>query len=199
MQRNSRSAAPSVTHQRGRPGRSIARWLPSLRPNRCSVGVLRSSPMQAAIPTPLRLTIAAPFGRGPHWNTARVLNVAASSHATLAEPRLVARTSPSSATAPATPLDHLDAIARGVGYEDPPGLRVKRRVVKLAVCGVGYLDDAKFLQRHDGLPARCHHDRLRSEARRMGGPSMRNLLEVRVLRRAWTGSRLAGSLRVPVF
>src|SRR6516165_1297950 len=103
MQRNSRSAAPSVTHQRGRPGRSIARWLPSLRPNRCSVGVLRSSPMQAAIPTPLRLTIAAPFGRGPHWNTARVLNVAASSHATLAEPRLVARTSPSSATAPATP------------------------------------------------------------------------------------------------
>ena len=96
-------------------------------------------------------------------------------------------------------VDHLDAIARGVGYEDPPGLRVKRRVVKLAVCGVGYLDDAKFLQRHDGLPARCHHDRLRSEARRMGGPSMRNLLEVRVLRRAWTGSRLAGSLRVPVF
>src|SRR5882724_9589483 len=29
-------------------------------------------------------------------------------------------------------------------------------------------------------------------------PSMRNLLEHRVLRRAWTGSRLAGSLRVPV-
>ena len=50
-----------------------------------------------------RATTAAPLGRGPDLNMALDLNVAASSQVTLAAPRLVVRTSPPSATAPATP------------------------------------------------------------------------------------------------
>src|ERR1700755_1201137 len=57
----------------------------------------------SAIPRARRFTMAAPLGRAPELNVDLVLSVLASSHEMLADPRLVTRISPSSATAPATP------------------------------------------------------------------------------------------------
>ena len=107
--------------------------------------------------------MAAPFGRAPVLSTDLVFSVPASSQAMLADPRLVTRISPSSATAPATP-GNPDSVAmcpasgsitsrhsRGVGDEDPAGLGIEGTVIEFAARGVRYLDDTKGFQRHDDL------------------------------------------------
>jgi len=69
-------------------------------------------------------------------------------------PRLVTRTCPSSATAPATPgnpgsvamclagvvVNHLDAVARGVGDEYAPAVGIEGGVIEVAARGAWYGD-----------------------------------------------------------
>jgi hypothetical protein len=91
-------------------------------------------------------------------------------------------------------VDHLDAIARGVCNKDAPALGIEGGVIELAACGTWYGDGSDYFQRHDGLTA----PRALSVALKTIGEwkkrkpalasSMRNLLEHRVLRRAWTNT-----------
>jgi hypothetical protein len=89
-------------------------------------------------------------------------------------------------------VDHLDAVARGVCNKDTPALRIEGSVIKLAAHGTWYEDGSDYFQGHDDLAA----PRALSVALKTIGEwkkrkpalasSMRNLLEHRVLRRAWT-------------
>ena len=63
----------SATHQRGRPGKLIARCVTSFRLMTCSVGPCCASPIPAAMPMFSCLMMAAPLGRGPDWYTALIL------------------------------------------------------------------------------------------------------------------------------
>jgi hypothetical protein len=89
-------------------------------------------------------------------------------------------------------IDHLDAIARSVRNEDTPALRIEGGVIKLAARGTWYGDGSDYFQRHDDLTApRALSIALKTivelEKRKPArDSSTRNLLEHRVLRRAWT-------------
>jgi hypothetical protein len=89
-------------------------------------------------------------------------------------------------------VDHLDAIARSVRDEDATALRIEGGVIKLAARGAWYGDGSDYFQRHDDLTVlRALSVALRSigewEKRKPArDSSTRNLLEHRVLRRAWT-------------
>src|ERR1700682_2593628 len=100
-------------------------------------------------------------------------------------------------------VDHLDAIARGVCNKDAPALGIEGGVIELAARGTWYGDGSDYFQRHGGLTApRALSVALKTIGeweKRKPAPvsSTRNLLEHRVLRRAWTKDRLMGSLHVP--
>src|SRR6202165_1427710 len=87
---------------------------------------------------------------------------------------------------------HLDAIARGVCNEDAPAGRIEGGVIEVAACGAWYGDGSDCFQRHDDLTAaRALSVALKTvvewEKRKPAlASSTRNLLEHRVLRRAWT-------------
>jgi hypothetical protein len=87
---------------------------------------------------------------------------------------------------------HLDAIARGVCNEDPPAGRIEGGVIEVAARGAWYGDGSDCFQRHDDLTAaRAPSVALTTvvewEKRKPAlASSTRNLLEHRVLRRAWT-------------
>ncbi len=90
-------------------------------------------------------------------------------------------------------VDHLDAIASGVRNEDTPAPRVEGGVIELAASGARYGDGSDCFQGHDDLTApRALCVALKTvweeEKRKLAlASSTRNLLEQRVLRRAWTG------------
>ena len=167
MQRKIRSAAASVTHQRGRPGRSIDTCLRSFNPKSCSVGVSPSSPMQAAMPRPDRATITAPFGRPPVLNTARVSRVPASSKRDAGAAAVgyqylsvvgdgaghAGKSRQRRDVSAGVVVDHLDAVARGVCNEDAPALRIECGVIELAARSARYGDGSDCFQRHDDLTA----------------------------------------------
>src|SRR6516165_4483559 len=82
---------------------------------------------------------------------------------------------------------HLDAVARRVSNEDPPGFRIEHAVVESAAYRVRNVDDPHSVQRHGGLPSPCCRISETCLIEWSGGPFMRNLLEpYRALRRAWT-------------
>src|SRR5882672_10899975 len=89
-------------------------------------------------------------------------------------------------------VDHLDAIARSVRDEDAPALRIEGGVIKLAARGAWYGDGSDYFQRHDDLTVlRALSVALRpigewGRRKPARDSSTRNLLEHRVLRRAWT-------------
>ena len=207
MQRNTRSAAASVTHQRGRPGRSIDTCLRSFSPKSCSVGASTSSPMQAAmreagsghdhraIRSRAGLEGGTGFqGVGIEQRDAGAAAVGDQDLSVVGDRAGHARKSRQRCDVPAgVVVDHLDAIARGVGNEDAPALRIEGGVIELAAGGAGYGDGSDCFQRHDGLTAaRAPSVALttigeRDKRKTALASSTRNLLEHRVLRRAWTG------------
>src|SRR5450631_3807840 len=89
-------------------------------------------------------------------------------------------------------VDHLDAIARGVRNEDAPAPCVERAMIEGASRGAWYGDSSDRFQRHDDLTAaRARSVGLttigeRGKRKTALASSTRNLLEHRVLRRAWT-------------
>jgi hypothetical protein len=82
--------------------------------------------------------------------------------------------------------------SRGVRDEDAPALRIEGGVIKLAARGARYGNGSDCFQRHDGLTVpRALSVALRSigeweKEKPALASSTRNLLEHRVLRRAWT-------------
>jgi hypothetical protein len=91
-------------------------------------------------------------------------------------------------------VDHLDAIARGVGNEDAPAVGIEGGVIEVAARGAWYGDGSDSFQRHDDLTPPCTpSDALttigeRDKRKPALASSTRNLLEHRVLRRAWTAT-----------
>jgi hypothetical protein len=89
-------------------------------------------------------------------------------------------------------VDHLDAISGGVCNEHTPALRIEGGVIKLAARSSRDGDGSDYFQRHDDLTApRALSVALKTigewEKRKPArDSSTRNLLEHRVLRRAWT-------------
>jgi hypothetical protein len=87
--------------------------------------------------------------------------------------------------------------------EDAPALRIEGGVIKLAARGTWYGDGSGCFQRHDDLTApRALSVTLKTfgewEKRKPArNSSMRNLLEHRVLRRAWTEGPSGGESAVP--
>ena len=165
MQRNIRSAAASVTHQRGRPGRSIDTCRRSLKPYSCSVGVSSSRPMQAAIPRSCsgddHGTVRPPAGlvRGARFQRAGIeqrdagaaavgdqyLSVVGDGAGHAGKPRQ-RRQVPAGIV-----VDHFEAVARGVRDEDAPALGIEGGVIELAARSMRYGDGTDCFQRHDGL------------------------------------------------
>jgi hypothetical protein len=164
--RNIRSPAASGTHQRGRPGRGIAHRRCAARSITWSSGPRASSPMQAATARRDRARIATPLGRGAVSNRAFSLSVVASNHTNSADPRLVTRTCPASATTPAASEKpfRLATWRRVCESITSRPLRavcatktrrwLKGAVVKRAVGSAGYFNYARKLQRHRSSPRR---------------------------------------------
>jgi hypothetical protein len=46
-------------------------------------------------------------------------------------------------------IDHLEAVARRMGGEYPPGLRIERCMVEPGAFGSGDFNDATLIERHD--------------------------------------------------
>jgi hypothetical protein len=77
--------------------------------------------------------------------------------------------------------------------KDAPALGIEGGVIELAACGTWYGDGSDYFQRHDGLTAPRALSALKTigewEKRQPAlASSTRNLLEHRVLRRAWTNT-----------
>src|SRR3954453_20830824 len=97
--------------------------------------------------------------------------------------------------APAVGIDHLDHAPRRMSDEDAAAFRIKDAVIEGAAGGSRNIDHADSSQRHDGLMSSPGH-LLFVETSLL---SMCNLPgNCRALHRAWTASRLAGSLCFPV-
>ena len=165
MQRNIRSAAASVTHQRGRPGRSIDTCLGPLNSKSCK---RRRFPVVADAggdPEPGsgddHGTIRSPAGlvRGARFQRAGIEQRDAGAAAVgdqylpvVGDGAGHARKSRQRREVLAgVVVDHLDAVARGVRNEDAPALCIEGGVIELAALGVWYGDGSDCFQRHDGL------------------------------------------------
>jgi len=100
-------------------------------------------------------------------------------------------------------VDHLDAVARGVRDEDAPALGIEGGVIEGASGGAWYGDGSDRFQRHDGLTAArapsvaLTTSEKRDKRKTALASSTRNLLEPRVLRRAWTGGPSDGEPACP--
>ena len=165
MQRNIRSAAASVTHQRGRPGRSIDTWLAiaqseKLQRRRFSVDADAGGNSKAGsgddhgtIRSPAGLVRGARFQRaGIEQRDAGAAAVGDQDLSVIGDRAGHARKSRQCCEMPAgVVVDHLDAVARGVRDEDAPALRIEGGVIELTARGARYGDGSDCFQRHDDL------------------------------------------------
>lgn len=116
------------------------------------------------MPIPARLTIAAPFGRGPEIDLVgggvqptdgRRAAVGGEDLAVIGNRAGNAGKSRQGRDVPlAVVIDHLQAIARGVRDEDAAGFGIERGVIEIAVARVRNCDNADLPQRAEHVAAR---------------------------------------------
>jgi hypothetical protein len=168
MQRNMRSAAASVTHQRGRPGRSRAlrgflqiddlqdRTLIYVANARGYADADTLDDSGAVRPWP-RWEYGLDFiGRGVQPGDGRGAAIGCQDLPVIGDrTRNTGKPRQRRDVPLGVVVDHLDAIARGVRDEHAAGPGIERGVVEVAVLTVRNPDDADVPQRPDDLAVPC--------------------------------------------